>query len=75
MTTMNDMGQLAGYREDPTTMERLGARQQSARACRCFYLGEMYAHQAKYGEAQVRAPGWSKWTAPKERVRRALMTT
>ena len=53
ISSLNEMAQLDGYREEPNLMEQLVARQAAAKACRCFYLAESYGSQSRYPEAQA----------------------
>ena len=53
ISSLNDMAQLDGYREEANLMEQLVARQAAAKACRCFYLAESYGAAHKYPQAQA----------------------
>ena len=53
MTSLGDMTQLDGYREEAVLMEQVAARTAAARACRCFYLAEAYSLLHKNPEAQA----------------------
>lgn len=53
ISSLNDMAQLDGYREETQLMEQLDARQATAKACRCFFLAESYGVASRYPEAQA----------------------
>jgi len=53
ISSLADMGQLDGYREEANLMEQVVARQAAAKACRCFYLAESYGAASRYPEAQA----------------------
>jgi tetratricopeptide (TPR) repeat protein len=53
ISSLQEMSQLDGYREDTTLMEQNSARQAAAKACRCFYLAESYGGASRFVEAQA----------------------
>jgi len=53
ISSLGEMSQLEGYREDEALMSQVGARQAAAKACRCFFLAESYGVATRYAEAQA----------------------
>lgn len=53
ISSLGEMGQLEGYREDEVLMSQVAARLAGAKACRCFFLAESYGVATRYLEAQA----------------------
>lgn len=53
ISSLGDMAQLEGYREDEALMSQVAARLACVKACRCFFLAESYGTANRYLEAQA----------------------
>ena len=53
ISSLGEMAQLEGYREDETLMSQVAARLAGCKACRCFFLAESYGSATRYLEAQA----------------------
>lgn len=53
ISSLQEMAQLDGYREEAALMDQVNARLAAAKACRCYYLAASYGAANRYAEAQA----------------------